>query len=204
MIEFSSLHTIRHFFLIPLRWRIRQILLYFRFGCDGRCVIHGSSCLLVYENAPASVAARWLSWLGLLCFLRQGVCMREEYNSVLSILLRLIKSASLADTDISVKPKYQPDILARPTYQSISILINYFAWLELSICGLLPQCMTKRNHAWATSNFSILILWKKLWNASSVELIFHIHMYRDRLIWHFGGRYWHVGHAWTDSWYWYF
>jgi len=35
-------------------------------------------------------------------------------------LLKPIKSAVLADTDISVKPEYRPDILARPIYQSIS------------------------------------------------------------------------------------
>jgi len=29
MIEFSLECIIRHFFLIPLRWRIRQILLYY-------------------------------------------------------------------------------------------------------------------------------------------------------------------------------
>jgi len=40
--------------------------------------------------------------------------MCEEYSSVLSTLLRLRKSAVLADTDISVKPKYQP------TYRSVS------------------------------------------------------------------------------------
>jgi len=49
-----------------------------------RRVLNGSSCLLVYENTPASVAARWLSWLGLLCFLVQVVYMLEEYNSILS------------------------------------------------------------------------------------------------------------------------
>ena len=49
-----------------------------------RQVLDGSSCLLVYENTPGSVAARWLSWLGLLCFLAQVVYMLEEYNSILS------------------------------------------------------------------------------------------------------------------------
>jgi len=34
--------------------------------------------------------------------------MREEYNSVCQHLLRPIKSAVLADTDISVKSKYRP------------------------------------------------------------------------------------------------
>jgi len=32
MIEFSPVCIIRHFFLIPLRWRIRQILLYLELG----------------------------------------------------------------------------------------------------------------------------------------------------------------------------
>jgi len=35
-------------------------------------------------------------------------------------LPRLIKSAILADTNVSVKPKYQPDISARPIDRSIS------------------------------------------------------------------------------------
>jgi len=30
----------------------------FCFGCDGWCVLYSSPCLLVYENAPASSAAR--------------------------------------------------------------------------------------------------------------------------------------------------
>jgi len=41
-------------------------------------------------------------------------------------LLRPIILAILDGTEISVKPKYQPDILARPIYWSIS---NYNAWL---------------------------------------------------------------------------
>jgi len=36
-------------------------------------------------------------------------------------LLNLINLTILADTNISVKPKYQPDISARLMYQSISI-----------------------------------------------------------------------------------
>jgi len=41
--------------------------------------------------------------------------MREEYNSVLSTPIEAYNIAVLADTDISVKPKY------RPIYRSISI-----------------------------------------------------------------------------------
>ena len=53
-------------------------------GCDGRRVLHGTSYMLVYENARATVAARQLSWLALLYFLEQVVCMDEEYNNALS------------------------------------------------------------------------------------------------------------------------
>ena len=76
----------------------------FCFSCDGRRVLHGSSCLLAYENAPTSVAATQLSWLGSLCFLAQVVCMRDDYNSILSTPTL---SASLADTVISAWLIYQ-------------------------------------------------------------------------------------------------
>jgi len=39
--------------------------------------------------------------------------------------MRPIISAISADTDISVKPKYQPDILARPTYLSLSNYVSF-------------------------------------------------------------------------------
>jgi len=44
-------------------------MMIFSFGCSGQRVLHGSSCLLVYENAPARIAARQLSWLKSWCFL---------------------------------------------------------------------------------------------------------------------------------------
>jgi len=50
-------------------------------------------------------------------------------------LLRPIKSAVLADTDRSAKPKYRPIITARPIYRSISTyyLNNIFSQLEPSL-----------------------------------------------------------------------
>jgi len=48
--------------------------------------------------------------------------MGDEYNSVLSTLLQPTKSAALADTDISAKAKYRPDISARPsTYNNLTL-----------------------------------------------------------------------------------
>jgi len=64
---------------------------------DARSMVN---LVCVYETAPDSVVAR--------CLLAQVVWMREEYNSVCQLLLRPIISAVLADTDISVKPKYRP------------------------------------------------------------------------------------------------
>jgi len=74
-------------------------------------VHHGSSCLLVYENAPASVLQDNLRKLSG-CVMNITVFCQD--------LLRLIKSAVLANTDISVKPKYLPNILVRLIYRSIS------------------------------------------------------------------------------------
>jgi len=51
-------------------------------------------------------------------------------------LLRLIKSAVLADTDISVKPKYWPDISAWPIYQSV---FTQQWWLQQKITYI-PTC----------------------------------------------------------------
>jgi len=49
--------------------------------------------------------------------------MREEYNSILSTpLLRPIILAVLADIDMSVKPKYQPDIFDLPLVQCSKVL----------------------------------------------------------------------------------
>jgi len=59
-------------------------MMIFWFGCSGQRVLHGSSCLLAYENAPARIAARQLSWLESWCFLAYVVWIREEYNSILS------------------------------------------------------------------------------------------------------------------------
>jgi len=71
-------------------------------------VLRGSSCLLVYEIPLASVAARY----GLLCFLRKlSGCMRN-ITAFCQHLLRPIKSTVLADTDVSMKLKYWPDISA--------------------------------------------------------------------------------------------
>jgi len=55
----------------------------FCFGCDGRRMLNDSSCLFVYENAPASLAVS-NCWLAALRFVAQFVWMREEYNIVLS------------------------------------------------------------------------------------------------------------------------
>jgi len=35
-----------------------RLMMMLCFSCDGRHVLHGSSCLLVYDNASASIAAR--------------------------------------------------------------------------------------------------------------------------------------------------
>jgi len=60
--------------------------------------------------------------LDLVCcaFLRKlSTCLRN-ITVFCQHLLRPIISAILANTDISVKPKYRPDISARPIYGSLS------------------------------------------------------------------------------------
>jgi len=83
-------------------------------------VHHGSSCLLVYENASASVLQDNCLDLVLCAFLRKLSGCVINITVFCQDLLRLIKSAVLANTDISVKPKYLPNILVRLIYRSIS------------------------------------------------------------------------------------
>jgi len=62
--------------------------------------------------------------------------MREEYKTAFcQFLLRLIISAVLADTDISVKPKY------RPIYRSISTFytITLFVVASVRVVTDMPQ-----------------------------------------------------------------
>jgi len=64
-------------------------------------MLHGSSCLLIYENTPASVAARY-------CLDLVRCAFFHKLSAFYQHLLRLIKTAVSADTNVSVKPKYQP------------------------------------------------------------------------------------------------
>jgi len=59
-------------------------------------------------------------------------------------LLRPIKSVILADTDISVEPKYRPIISARPIYRSIS---NFISWKTF----LVHPYLTVPENAWGGS-----------------------------------------------------
>jgi len=70
-----------------------------------------------YENAPASISARYLDLVHCAYLHKLSACMRTIIAFYQHLLRLIIKSAVLAD--ILVKPKYRPDISARPVYQSI-------------------------------------------------------------------------------------
>jgi len=73
-------------------------------------VLHGASYLLVYENAPASVVAdNCLDLLRCALLHKLSACVRNR-TAFCKHLLRPIKSAVLADSDISIKPKYLPEM----------------------------------------------------------------------------------------------
>jgi len=57
-------------------------------------------------------------------FLRQVVYICEEYNSILSTPTKADLINLLANTNISVKPTYHPNILARLIYQ-LSLIHTY-------------------------------------------------------------------------------
>jgi len=70
------------------------------------------------------VAARRLSWLGLLCFLAQVVCVHEEYNSVLS-------TPTEADF-IGQFGRYQYISKTQIYRPSLSLVMTIMQWLTTS------------------------------------------------------------------------
>jgi len=76
-------------------------------------------CLFMKMHLLALVQANCLD-LVLCAFVRKLSGCVKNIMVFCQHPLRPIKLAVLADTDISVKPNYEPDISARPIYQSIS------------------------------------------------------------------------------------
>jgi len=79
-------------------------------------MLHGLSCLLVYENAPASTAARCHDLLRCAFLRKLSGCVRN-ITAFCQHLLRPIKSIVLADSDI----------LARLIYRSITLQLHNFS-----------------------------------------------------------------------------
>ena len=91
MIEFSPVCVIRHFFLIPLRWRIRQILLYH---------IWATLQKACFVSHPRSFFAT-LTWV------QTGFIISLRFFQIISVLLCFILKIS---TWNSRKRRYQHEI----------------------------------------------------------------------------------------------
>jgi len=76
-------------------------------------------CLFIKTHLPSLLQG---DCLDLVCyaFLRKLATCLRNITVFCQDLLKPIISAILANTDVSVKPKYRPDISARPIYRSIS------------------------------------------------------------------------------------
>ena len=128
------------------------------FCCNGRCVLHNSSCLLVYENAPASVAARYLSWLGLLCFLAQVVWMCEEYNRILSIPAGADEIGHFGQYQYIGEAQISAQYIARPIFRSISA--GNLLWKNWK----LNYCCDRKARAACAQSFT-------LWQQAAIEIM---------------------------------
>jgi len=93
-------------------------------------VLHGSSCLLfIKTHLLALLQGSYLDLVHCAFLCKLSGCVK---NIIMFYqhLLRLIKLAVLADTNILVKPKYQPNILTWLIYQSISTKKTHELQLE--------------------------------------------------------------------------
>ena len=79
MIEFSPVCVIRHFFLIPLRWRIRQILLHH---------IWATLQKACFVSHPRTFFAR-LTWV------QTGFIISLRFFQIISVLLCFIFASGL-------------------------------------------------------------------------------------------------------------
>jgi len=92
----------------------------FCFGCDGwRVFTVHLVCLFMKTHLLAVLQDNCLD-LVRCAFQRQLSGWVRNITAFSQLLQRPIKSVVLADTDISVKPKWRPDISARPIYRSMS------------------------------------------------------------------------------------
>jgi len=86
------------------------------------CSIVHLFCLFMKTHLLALLQDNYLDLLCCAFLSKLSGCVRN-ITAFCQHLLKLMLSGVLADTDISVKPKYQPIISARPIYRSISTQI---------------------------------------------------------------------------------